>query len=484
MNIDSDKLNSLRQLVDLFASNIAQYKSVDYDESNVRVDFFDKFFELLDWDVRNEQGFTETHREVIREFKIKKFDGQKVPDYCFRINPSQFFVEAKKPSVNIKDNAESAIQLRRYAYTAKLPLSILTDFEEFAVYDTRIKINKTDQASTARIFYCTFNEYEQHFDYIYNLFSKVAIQKGSFEHYVTEHKKAKGVSEVDKEFLSFIEGWRIELAKNIATNNPELSIYDLNIAVQKMIDRILFLRIAEDKGIESYGILQKESQKSSVYKRLNRIFSEADEKYNAGLFKHEKWFEKITIDDKILINIINNLYFPECPYALEVLPVEILGNIYEKFLGKVIRLTAGHRVKVEAKPEVRKAGGVFYTPQYIVDYIVQNTVGVLIKDKTPDEISKVTIVDPACGSGSFLVGAYQFLLNYHLDFYTKEQNKKSALKRDKIFESAFQTYQLTIAEKQRILQNNIFGVDIDSQAVEVTKLSLYLKLLENEGKDS
>jgi hypothetical protein len=244
------------------------------------------------------------------------------------------------------------------------------------------------------------------------------------------------------------------------------------------------LRIAEDKGIESYGVLQKESQKSSVYKRLNRIFSDADEKYNAGLFKHEKWLEKITIDDKILCNIITSLYFPECPYALAVLPVEILGNIYEKFLGKVIRLTAGHRVKVEEKPEVRKAGGVFYTPQYIVDYIVQNTVGVLINNKTPDEISAMTIVDPACGSGSFLVGAYQFLLNYHLDFYTKEPNKKSALKRDKIFESASQTYKLTIAEKQRILQNNIFGVDIDSQAVEVTKLSLYLKLLENEGKES
>ncbi|MDR2761289.1 MAG: type I restriction enzyme HsdR N-terminal domain-containing protein, partial [Planctomycetaceae bacterium] len=188
MTIESSKLEILRKLVELFSLNISQYKSVEYDESNVRVDFIDKFFELLDWDVRNEQGFSETHREVIREFKIKKSGGQKIPDYCFRISPSQFFVEAKKPSVNIKDNADSAIQLRRYAYTAKLPLSILTDFEEFAIYDTRIKINKNDKASTARIFYCTFNEYEQHFDYIYNLFSKTAIQKGSFERYIIANK--------------------------------------------------------------------------------------------------------------------------------------------------------------------------------------------------------------------------------------------------------------------------------------------------------
>ncbi|MDR2168802.1 MAG: N-6 DNA methylase, partial [Planctomycetaceae bacterium] len=440
------------------------------------------------WDVRNEQGFSEIHREVIREYKLRRSGGQKVPDYCFRISPSQFFVEAKKPAINIKDVAEPAIQLRRYAYTAKLPLSILTNFCEFAIYDTRIKVNKNDRAATARIFYCTFREYERNFDYIYNLFSKVAIQKGSFERYVNDNKNVKGVSEVDKEFLNFIEGWRIELAKNIAFRNPLLSIFDLNVAVQKIIDRILFLRIAEEKGIESYGVLQKESQresaKLSIYKRLNRIFSCADEKYNAGLFKSERWLEQICIDDKILNTIISSLYFPECPYALGVLPVEILGDIYEKFLGKSIRLTSGRRVKIESKPEVRKSGGVFYTPQYIVDYIVQNTVGVLIKDKTPDEISEFTIVDPACGSGSFLVGAYQYLLNYHLDFYTRESNKRLALRCDKIFESAADTYRLTIAEKQRILQNNIFGVDIDSQAVEVTKLSLYLKLLENEGKGS
>ncbi|MDR2346717.1 MAG: N-6 DNA methylase [Planctomycetaceae bacterium] len=484
MSISSFKFELLRKLVDLFKSNILQYKSVEYDDSNVRIDFIDKFFELLDWDIHNEQGLAETHREVICELENKKFGGQKVPDYCFRVSLPQFFVEVKKPIISIKENSESSIQLRRYAYTARLPLSILTNFEEFAVYDTRIKINKNDKATNARIFYCTFDDYEKYFDYIYNLFSKTAIQEGSFEHYVNENKRAKGVSEIDKEFLNFIEDWRIELAKNIAANNPELSIDNLNIAVQKIIDRILFLRIAEDKGIEDYGVLQRESQKKSVYRCFNRIFSESGKKYNADLFKHEKWLENISIDDKVLCNITGDLYFPECPYALGVLPVEILGNIYENFLGKVIRLSSGHRVKIEAKSEIRKTGGVFYTPQYIVDYIVQNTVGTLIKDKTPEEIAKIKIVDPACGSGSFLIRVYQFLLNYHLDFYTQESNKKSALKYGKIFETAFHSYRLTITEKQQILQNNIFGVDIDSQAVEVTKLSLYLKLLENEGQRS
>jgi type I restriction-modification system DNA methylase subunit len=157
-------------------------------------------------------------------------------------------------------------------------------------------------------------------------------------------------------------------------------------------------------------------------------------------------------------------------------------------LGKTIRFRNikgdTHTALIEEKPEVKKAGGVFYTPQYIVDYIVQNTVGEKLKNLTPKEAANIKICDPACGSGSFLVGAYQYLLDYHLDYYTQAQNIKPALTNGKIFETAAKSYKLTIGEKQRILTNSIFGVDVDSQAVEVTKLSLYLKLLENEGKEA
>lgn len=480
-----DQRTHLKRLTGLFSVNHAQYKSNDYDESNTRTDFIDKFFELLDWDVRNEQGFSENYREVIREDKVKIDGQQKAPDYCFRIGGvRKFFVEAKKPGVNIKDTPEPAFQVRRYAYTAKLPLSILTNFEEFAVYDTRIKPDKNDKASAARIFYCTFREYDQHFDFIRDTFSKNAILKGSFDRYVEENKNKKGATAIDEDLLLFVEDWRVELAKNIALRNPDISIYNLNTVVQKTIDRILFLRIAESRGIEDVDLLKTMSQGINVYKHLNQLFINANIKYNSGLFKSETWIENVKIDDRILSNIIVNLYYPDCPYEFAVLPVEILGNIYEKFLGKTIHfkgVKGGHTAVIEEKPEVRKAGGVYYTPQYIVDYIVQNTVGALIKDKTPDEIAALRFVDPACGSGSFLVGAYQYLLNYHLDYYTKEKNRKAAVKKEKIYEAAHNTYRLTIAEKQQILQNNIYGVDIDSQAVEVTKLSLYLKLLENEG---
>jgi len=479
----------LDHLVSLFSENIAQYKGGQYDEANTRADFIDKFFALLDWDMYNSQRFSETYREVVREDKVKIDGSQKAPDYSFRIGGvRKFFVEAKKPSVNIKDAAEPAYQVRRYAYTAKLPLSILTNFAEFAVYDTRIKPGKDDKASTARIFYCTFDQYAQHFDFIFNTFSKNAILKGSFDKYVEENKNKKGTSEVDDELLALVEDWRVVLAKNIAKNNPGLSVYNLNTAVQKIIDRIVFLRIAEDRGIEDKNLLLSVCKAHNIYEKLVLIFTRADAKYNAGLFAKTSWLDDLKIDDKALSNIIINLYYPECPYEFSVLPVEILGSIYERFLGKTIRLRAvkgdTHTALIEEKPEVKKAGGVFYTPQYIVDYIVQNTVGEKIKNKTPEEIASIKICDPACGSGSFLVGAYRYLLNYHLDYYTQAKNIKAALKDGKIYEAAFESHKLTIEEKQRILTANIFGVDIDSQAVEVSKLSLYLKLLEGEGKEA
>jgi adenine-specific DNA-methyltransferase len=482
------RIEQLKKLTNLFETNISQYKNPNYDEANSRTDFIDKLFALLDWDISNSQGFSEVYRDVVREDKVAIDGNKKAPDYSFRIGGTRkFFVEAKKPSINIKDVAEPAFQVRRYAYTAKLPLSILTNFAEFAVYDTRVKPNKIDNAGTARIFYCTYQEYEKKFDFIYNVFSKNAILKGSFDRYVEENKNKKGTLEVDEDLLNVIEEWRVELARNIALRNPAISIYNLNSAVQKTIDRIIFLRIAEDKGIEDENLLLTVAKTKNIYEKLLLLFKRADRKYNSGLFACFDWIEELIIDDNVLKNIIVNLYYP-CPYEFSVLPVEILGSIYERFLGKTIRFknirNDTHTAVIEEKPEVKKAGGVFYTPRYIVDYITQNTVAEKIKGKTPEEISHFKICDPACGSGSFLVGAYQYLLRYHLHHYTQKGNIKGAVKKEKIYEAGFNSYRLTIAEKQRILTNNIFGVDIDPQAVEVTKLSLYLKLLEGEGKEA
>ena len=163
----------LKKLIERFDEHKEEYTSLKYDESNTRSDFIDKFFECLGWDVRNDKGYAEDYRDVVREDSIHIEGKPKAPDYSFRIGGvRKFFVEAKKPSVNIKRDIGAAYQLRRYAYTAKLPLSILTDFEEFAVYDTRIKPKATDKASVARVFYCRYDEYEKHWDFINSTFSR------------------------------------------------------------------------------------------------------------------------------------------------------------------------------------------------------------------------------------------------------------------------------------------------------------------------
>jgi len=261
------------------------------------------------------------------------------------------------------------------------------------------------------------------------------------------------------------------------------------------IDRIIFLRMAEDRGIEDYGRLLGLVNGGGVYGRLREHFREADDRYNSGLFhfRRERGREEepdtltptLDVDDAVLRGIIRGLYYPRSPYEFSVLPVDVLGQVYEQFLGKVIRLTSsGHRAKIEEKPEVRKAGGVYYTPTYIVDYIVEKTVGKLLEKKRPGPrggARRIKIVDPACGSGSFLIGAYQYLLDWHRDRYVADGPENWP---QMIYQGPGGQWHLTIDEKKRILLNNIHGVDIDPQAVEVTKLSLLLKVLEGESEAS
>ncbi len=464
-----------------FAEQIDSYKHGDYNETQTRRDFIDPFFKALGWDVDNQSGNAEAYREVIHEDKIKIGSATKAPDYSFRLPGGKrlFFVEAKKPSVAVKDDIQPAYQVRRYGWSAKLPVSIITDFEEFSVYDCTKRPHPGDKASVARIKYITYNEYVKEFDFLWDTFSKERVLKGSFDKFVRSDTQKKGTTTVDKEFLLSLDSWRTDLAVNISKNNPQLDEDELNFVVQQTIDRVIFLRIAEDRHIEPYGALRDALKQGDYYKNLFYLFTKADEKYNSGLFdlKKDSLSKDIVVDNKTLKKIINELYYPESPYEFSVLSVEILGSAYEQFLGKTIHVETGKRVKIEEKPEVRKAGGVYYTPQYIVDYIVQNTVGKMIEGKTPKDIEKIKIVDPACGSGSFLIGAYQYLLDYHKDYYAKSGvrtgKKESPLTPDGM---------LTSAEKKRILLNNIFGVDIDTNAVEVTKLSLLLKCMEGESE--
>ena len=506
-----EALKQVSNLVDRFEGNIEAYRSPAYNETQLRIEFIDPFFEALGWDVTNKAGYAEQYKDVIHEDAIKVAGATKAPDYCFRIGGvRKFFLETKKPSVDIKDQSSPAYQLRRYAWSAKLPLSILTNFKELTIYDCRLRPKPSDKPSIGRIRYLTYTQYLDSFTEIYNLLSKESVLKGSFDKFVASDRQKRGTTEVDAEFLKEIEFWREALAKNIAMKNPRLSVRELNYAVQLTIDRIIFLRMCEDRGIEPHGQIQALLNGTNTYHRLRQFFYQADGKYNSGLFdfRADRLTPELTLDDNPLKEIFKNLYYPESPYEFSVLSADILGHVYEQFLGKVIRLTEGHRAKVEEKPEVRKAGGVYYTPTYIVDYIVKNTVGKLVEEPrvsrgghpeksgeeivgatrggrpiglTPQQISKIRILDPACGSGSFLLGAYQYLLDYHRDWYKQHGPPKHT---KEIYQCRGGEWYLTTQEKKRILLSNIYGVDIDPQAVEVTKLSLLLKVLEGENQDT
>jgi hypothetical protein len=540
----SDMTPSLiNDLCERYERNRDAYRSDAYNEAQARQEFINPLFKLLGWDMDNEQGYAEAYKDVVHEDAIRIGGAMKAPDYSFRIGGQRkFFLEAKKPRVSVVDQKDPAYQLRRYAWSAKLPLSILTNFSELAVYDCRYRPEIGDAPGKHRVEYFTYEKYAEKWEYLVNTFSKDAINKGSFDKYAVSMKGKRGTQEVDSEFLKEIEVWRDILAKNLKTRNKDLSIEALNFSVGRIIDRIIFLRVCEDRGIEEYGQLEGLLKGTGVYESLVKLFKRADERYNSGLFHFQR--EKgrgeqpdtltpgLAVDDKILKEVVRTLYYPQSPYEFRVFPADILGQVYEQFLGKVI-VKSGRTVDVEEKPEVRKAGGVYYTPTYIVDYIVKHTVGKLVDGKTPDEVSKLRVLDPACGSGSFLIGAYQYLLDWHLSFYVgadgnppapgksdpsaiaglethnggtspslgRASKPDSAIKMSslearpsklksgaraahaaasKIYETPA-GYRLTLAERKRILLNNIYGVDIDGQAVEVTKLSLLLKVLEGSN---
>ncbi|MBQ2831805.1 Eco57I restriction-modification methylase domain-containing protein [Methanobrevibacter sp.] len=481
----------ISELVAKFESNKDIYLSKDYKEEDIKVEFISPMFKALGWDIDNVSGNAPQFKEVIFEESIAVGNKTKNPDYTFQIGGQKiFFLEAKAPHRDLDHDRSPAYQVRRYGWSAKLDLCVLTDFEEFAIYETNTKPNKNQSASIGRVKYYKYSEYADNWEEIYSIFSKEAVLKGLFDKFVdgTEGVK-KGTSEVDHEFLKEINRWRELLARNIALRNENISIEGLNYAVQLTIDRILFFRMAEDRGIEKYKTLYNLADEDNIYEKLMSVFKIADAKYNSGLFcltadpsKHlnrDTVTEDLIIDDKVFKEIFKNLYYPESPYEFSVISPEILGIVYEQFLGSTITLTDGHRARIEQKPAVRKAGGVFYTPQHIVKDIVENTVGKVIKNKSLKQIENIKIIDIACGSGSFILGAYKFLLDHYLNEYLNMKRPPA----NTIYQGKDGQWRLTISEKKRILKNNIYGVDIDFLAVEVSKLTLLLQVLEDQNKD-
>lgn len=468
------------ELVENFQRNEADYLRANYNETQARTDFITPLLEAFGWDVHNAAGQSLALREVVEEATVEVGPERlsKRPDYELRLaRQRKLFVEAKKPSVRIERERAAAFQARRYGFSASLPITILTNFRQLAIYDCQSAPLDSDEAHVARLLMVSYDDFEARFDELWQMLSRQSVYSGEFDRRFAVDVTRRGAEQFDDFFLSQVKSWRLRLAADIHANTPDLTPVELTYAVQLFLSRIVFLRICEDREIERYEML-KELPAANTFDALMVELRRADAFYDSGLFRMlDDERLGIRISDAILHSIIAELYYPQSPYTFAVVETEVLGEIYEQFLGEIITVVGGV-VEIVSKPEVRESGGVVPTPRYIVDAIVERTLLPALAHKSPAQLTDFTVADICCGSGIFLLSVYEFLLDHYLSWYLA--NNRSRHAGHTIYEVVAGNWRLTFEEKRRILLTHIRGVDIDPNAVEVARFSLMLKLIENE----
>jgi adenine-specific DNA-methyltransferase len=480
-------------LVREYESNHSFYLSPDYNESQARKDFIDKILIALGWDVNHEIQKNPYEQEVKVERLVATGQSQRSADYACYIAPNfrdpLLFVEAKKPSKDLAA-AINCFQTVRYGWNVSTPVAVLSNFEQFIVLDCRYKpdIETAVDQVCQKYHYSEYSDAEK-FAKIYYLVSRDAVAAGSLDKYAETLPKRRGKAiqrglfkggwqPVDESFLEELDVYRDELARNFKNHNPKLDGETLTEITQRTLDRLVFLRFLEDKIIEAKPHVSEFGGKGNPWHEFIACCRKLDHTYNGIVFKNHDIIDSpnFKVDEAQFADLCEKLAHVNSPYDFNSIPIHILGSIYERFLGKVIVVT-NKRAHVELKPEVRKAGGVYYTPNYVVRYIVDNTVGKLTSGKTPAQIAEMRFADISCGSGSFLLAIYDWLLRYHFAWYNDHPTraeKDGCVKRDD------GNWHLSLKQRRKILLNNIYGVDIDHQAVEVAQMSLYLRLLEEE----
>lgn len=454
----------VKELVEKYDKIVSEDLVSKYNEERTKIEFIDPLFEALGWDVRNR-----THRdEVTREERVSK--GR--VDYGFRINGiPKFFLEAKSLKADL-DNPQFADQAINYAWHKGCTWAVLTDFEAIKIFNAEWK--------TANLFQNRFisldcNQFLEQFDQLW-LLSKESFEQGLLDKEAEKWGKKSKKSPVGEQLFSDLTKWRSELSKDILQRNKGIKEVDLDEAVQRIIDRLIFIRNCEDRELEPPTLLSTmrewdSKRKGSLAENIVRVFKHFDNEYNSKLFQHHLC-DDLDVSNQVLEEIIEDLYHTKdrtIKYDFSALDADVLGNVYEQYLGHILKKTA-KRAVLEEKRTYRKEQGIYYTPTYIVDYIVRNTLGELLKDKKAD-VENIRILDPACGSGSFLIKAFD-VLN---EFYSKKKGDQAQTQLD--LESG-----LPFTKKSKILQNNIFGVDLDTRAVEIAQLNLLLKIAEKKQR--
>lgn len=431
-------------------------------EEVTKTKFIRPLFEALGWDFEN---------DVNPEENIA---GGEV-DYSFKINnATKFFLEAKRLNVDL-DDLEHIHQAINYAWLKSADWVILTDFEGIKVF------YPTDGTLPMPALTLTMSDYIDHFDELW-LLSKESFESGEFESYAERHGHIPTKIKVAKQLSLDLIKWRDHLIDQLGLANEEKPIpqEELYEGVQKILDRLIFIRTCEDRGLETeeklnslYRVWIKNGRKPRNFlATLNKIFQKYSKDFNSGLFDYHHCVEWDAFTDLFDI-IIHDLYETRNGkrYNFADIGPDVLGAVYEQYLGHLMSESS----KEESKKK-RKSQGIYYTPSFIVDYIIQSSLGRYIKDKEFNDINNIKILDPACGSGSFLIRAFDYIC----DSYQKNlnQNKFSSETKLGLIERAFKKkdqLKLSAAQTHEILRKNIFGVDLDSQAVEITQLNLLLR---------
>ena len=477
------QIQQVKTLVDTFHSHFEQYHRATYNETEVRVDFVNPLFRALGWDLLNERGLPQHLREVRHEAHVVVEEvgenRKKRPDYSFRSGTETcFFLETKKPAVDIKTAAEPAFQLRRYGWSGNLTVSILTNFTDLLIYDCSVRPLEGDLANKALVAHYHYTEYADNFAEIYSLISRDAVASGAFANRFSTISSSFVKEPFDDFFLNQIRRWRDVLSQDIIDNNTDLSAEALNIFVQKILNRIVFLRICEDRSFEQYETLKR----ITSYSQLRALFLAADRKYDSGLFDLIDE-QTLNISDDVIVEIFQDLYYPNSSYEFSVVDPYIIGQIYETFLVETITITEDGTIACVEKPEAVNSQGAVNTPKNIADFIVEEILSLIFSGKTPIETSRYRIADICCGSGNFLLSAFEYVINYTIEYFRLTALNDSLRHGVLMTTVDEQTFNLSYSIKRSILVKSIFGVDIDPLAVEVTKLSLLLKLLEDVSVD-
>jgi type I restriction-modification system DNA methylase subunit/predicted type IV restriction endonuclease len=472
--------SAIAALVYRYEANISNYRQPTYNETETRGEFIDPFLAAFGWDVYNERNVSYRFREVRREQTLPGGE-KKRPDYELRLGTERkIFIEVKKPSVNILESTSTAFQVRSYGWTAGLKVSILTNFEYLLIYDTTVEPAPEHAANHARLFTFHYSQYLDEYDRIMQMLSRNAVYRGQFDDYFITATASRLTENVDRVFLQRLNQWRVEISRDILSKRPDISEGVLNEVTQRLILRIIFLRMCEDRGIRTYEELRN-TVRTNNWDDFVGLLLALDARFDAGLFDttddpfcHPQEVG-IRLDTRTIQRIIETLYYPQSPYTFAVIEPEFLGSVYEDFLKERIIIVENEPILV-AKPE-NVDRDIVATPRTLIDEVVQNTLYNKISALTDIQLLSKRLLDLACGSAGFLLAAFDLLLDRLITYYMEQGDIHA------IYETT-EGWRLTYEKKCEVLTRCIYGVDRDHAAVEVARFSLWVKLLENETEAS